>query len=116
MSNVRAVIYGKEYSLACDDGQEKHLENLVNIVNERVGRLGGHLGHLPEPMMLLYSALMLADELHESKTELARAKQHFKQATGLHSSASPNTELENTMASTLNDIAGRIESIAAKLV
>lgn len=115
MSTVRAQVYGKEYALACDDGQERHLESLIAIVNERTERLGAHLGRIPDAMMLLYAALMLADELHEAKAEAARMRQHIQQAGNLSSAAAPNVELENTMASTLQDIATRIETIAAKL-
>ncbi len=115
MSTVRAQVYGKEYALACDDGQERHLQALVGQVNERTERLGTHLGRVPDSMMLLYSALMLADELHEAKAEVARMRQHVQAATSLTSAAAPNAELENTMASTLQDIATRIETIAAKL-
>lgn len=115
MSTVRATVYGKEYSLACDDGQEKHLNSLVSQVEERTARLGGHLGRIPDSLMMLYSALMLADELHESRQELARMRQQLQQTGNLSTAAVPNAELEATMASTLEDIAGRIESINAKL-
>ena len=80
MSTVRAEVYGKEYTLACDDGQEQHLQQLVAQVEERTSRLGGHLGRIPDSLMLLYSALMLADELHEAKHELARMRQQIKQS------------------------------------
>lgn len=115
MSSLRALVYGKEYTLACDDGQERHLQQLVAQVQERTERLGGHLGHIPENLMLLYSALMIADELHESRSEIAKLKQHIQQiGAGIHTGAS-SAELEATMAHTLQDIATRIESIAAKL-
>lgn len=115
MSTVRAQVYGKEYVLACDDGQERHLGQLVQQVNERTERLGAHLGRIPDSLMMLYGALMLADELHEAKAEVARMRQHVQSAGALTSSAAPNVELEATMASTLQDIATRIETIAAKL-
>lgn len=115
MSTVRAQVYGKEYALACDDGQERHLQQLVSQVNERTERLGAHLGRIPDSLMMLYSALMLADELHEAKAEIARTRQHLQAAGNLANAAAPNVELENTMASTLQDIATRIETIAAKL-
>ncbi len=115
MSTVKAQVYGKEYALACDDGQERHLQQLIALVNDRTDRLAVHLGRIPDSLMLLYSALMIADELHESKAEIARMRQHLQSAGNLNSSAAPNAELEATMASTLQDIATRIETIAAKL-
>ncbi len=115
MATLRTQVYGKEYALACDDGQERHLQQLVEQVNDRIARLNTHLGHVPDSMMLLYGALMLADELHEARSEIARMRQHLQAAEQLNSSAAPNTELEATMASTLQDIATRIETIAAKL-
>jgi len=115
MSTVTARVYGKDYTLACDDGQEAHLEGLIAQVVERTERLGGHLGRIPDSLMLLYSALMLADELHELRQEAARMRQQVKQSGNLSTTAAPNAELEAKMASTLEDIAARIESINAKL-
>lgn len=115
MSSLRTTVYGKEYTLACDDGQERHLQQLVALVQERTERLSGHLGHVPDNLMLLYSALMIADELHESRSEVAKLKQHIQQiSAGIHTGAS-SAELETAMAHTLQDIASRIETIAAKL-
>jgi cell division protein ZapA (FtsZ GTPase activity inhibitor) len=35
MKTVKAVVYGKEYTLACDEGQEQHLQQLVQQLNAR---------------------------------------------------------------------------------
>ena len=52
---VTAHVYGKEYTLACDSGQEQHLHTLIADMNSRITTLEKAVGKLPEPLMLLYS-------------------------------------------------------------
>ena len=83
MKTVTGTIYGKDYTLACDVGQERHLQQLVGQLNARSTRLESAIGKLPENLMLLYTALMVADELHESQKEVARLNQELDQARRL---------------------------------
>ena len=78
MKTVKGNVYGKEYTLACDPGQEAHLEKLVSQINARTITLEKAVGKLPEPMMLLYVALMVADELHDATRDNARLKDELK--------------------------------------
>ena len=36
---VTAHVYGKEYTLACDAGQEQHLHTLIHDMNSRITSL-----------------------------------------------------------------------------
>lgn len=64
MSNVTLTIGGRPYTVSAPDGEEAHIEMLGRMVAERVARGGGGPGQ-SETRMLLFAALMLADELHE---------------------------------------------------
>ena len=59
MKTLTAHVYGKDYALACDAGQEQHLANLVQQVNGRTQKLEKAVGKLSEPLMLLYTASTL---------------------------------------------------------
>lgn len=116
---VIANVYGKEYTLACDAGQEHHLGGLIADLNARTGQLEKAVGKLPEPLMLLYTALMIADELHDSKRDytrtrddLARTLQQLDAAGGDDARLSI---LEEEVANNLHAIATRIEGLADKL-
>lgn len=64
MSNVTLTIGGRPYTVSAPDGEEAHIEMLGRMVGERVTRGGGGPGQ-SETRMLLFAALMMADELHE---------------------------------------------------
>ena len=117
MKTVPATVYGKEYLLACDAGQESHLNGLVAEVNKRVEQLIEQVGRLQEPTMLLYAALMLADELADTKSETNRLTSELTRAKEF-AEADGNTRvaaLEEGMAESLHALANRIENIAEKL-
>ena len=115
---VIAHVYGKEYTLACDVGQEQHLQTLVQEVNARIRTLEKAVGKLPEPLMLLYSTLMVADELHDTKRDLARTREdlaHTRQQMSEAGDDARMAALEEEVAENLHAIASRIEGLADKL-
>ncbi|MFZ4540904.1 MAG: cell division protein ZapA [Rickettsiales bacterium] len=115
---VIATVYGKEYMLACDAGQEQHLYSLVQEVNARTQQLEKAVGKLPEPLMLLYTTLMVADELHDTQRELTRNRDelaHTRQQMNEAGDDARLAALEEEVAESLNAIATRIEGLADKL-
>lgn len=118
MKTVTAYVYGKEYTLACDAGQEQHLSKLVVEVNARIAQLEKAVGKLPEPLMLLYTTLMVADELHDTKRELTRTRDELA-ATREHMAQAGDdarlAALEDEVAGNLHAIASRMDGLADKL-
>jgi len=118
MKTLSAHVYGKEYTLACDSGQEQHLQQLVGQVNTRTERLEKAVGKLPDPMMLLYTALMLADELHDATRESTRLRDELARAQRQMSESGDDARLgalEEEMADNLHELAARLEVLASKL-
>ena len=118
MKTVQAHVYGKEFTLACDTGQEAHLAELVRQINARCERLTKAVGKLPDNLMLLYTALMVADELHDAQKELVRLRAEL--ATSQKAAANPGGDeklvaLEETLATNLEAFTSRIEALSNKL-
>lgn len=65
MSNVTVSIGGRSFTLACADGEEAHVSGLAQLIDQKVGAAG--VTGQSESRMLLFAALMLADEVHELK-------------------------------------------------
>ena len=63
MANVTLTIGGRDFMLACADGEEAHVTRLAQMIDEKLTQ-AGVVGQT-EPRMLLFASLMLADELHE---------------------------------------------------
>ena len=116
---IIAQVYGKAYTLACDVGQEQHLQGLIQEVNTRAFQLEKAVGRLPESLMLLYTALMISDELYDAKRdnarmrdELARMRRQLDEASGDDTRLAA---LEEEVAKNIYSIAARIEGMADKL-
>lgn len=63
MSNITVSIGGRNFTLACADGEETHVAKLGQLIDEKVNAAGA-VGQ-SESRMLLFASLMLADEVHE---------------------------------------------------
>ena len=46
MANINVKFNGKEFLLSCEDGQEDHLEELSQNLNEKFNQLKSKLGNL----------------------------------------------------------------------
>ena len=64
MSNVVLRIGGRDYTVACAQGEEEHVAGLGQLIDEKIQAMGS--GH-NETRQLLFASLLLADELHEAK-------------------------------------------------
>jgi len=104
MSNVTLTIGGRIYTVSAADGEESHIEMLGRMISERVA-LGGGPGQ-SEPRMLLFAALMLADELHEVHRLLPPPQQET-----LRLAAHPAAEI----IARIETLAARVEKIATHL-
>lgn len=108
MSNVTLTIGGRPYTVSAPGGEESHIEMLGRMVAERVASGGGGAGQ-SETRMLLFAALMLADELHELHRQMPPP-------TGEAAASAP--ELAQPAAEVLARIemlAARVETLAAHL-
>ena len=62
MANVSIKFNNKEFLLACEDGQEEHLEELLIQINKKFNNLKNDLGNLGENKLLLITAVKIMDE------------------------------------------------------
>ena len=104
MAEVILAIGGREYNIACRDGGEQHLRNLAKHVDAKVDEARGAVGTASEVRQLLFAALLLADDLAESKSANAAAT---------NGSAPPTHDPATIQA--LLALATRVESMADAL-
>ena len=84
MANVGIKFNNKEFLLACEDGQEEHLEELSMHLNKKFEVLKNDLGNIGENKLLLITSIKIMDEyfetkkkIDEKKNELEKLKQKF---------------------------------------
>ncbi|MEH6360654.1 MAG: cell division protein ZapA, partial [Amylibacter sp.] len=72
MGQVSVAVNGRNYNVACDDGEEEHLQSLAAFVDKQVVELASQIGQVGDTRLLLMSNLLISDKLGEA---LGRAEQ-----------------------------------------
>lgn len=104
MSNVTLSIGGRSYTVACAEGEERHVLGLGAMIDGKLASMGEVVGQA-ETRTLLFASLLLADELHDAK-----------KASPFAADNSPTSAaLAPAMAIKLNELAARLENLAARL-
>ena len=66
MPDIKLSIAGRDYFVACNAGEEQRLLELGAMVDATAQQVSGGGRGLTETRALLFSALMLADKLHDT--------------------------------------------------
>ena len=77
MANVSIKFNNKEFLLACEDGQEEHLEELLIQITKKFNNLKNDLGNLGENKLLLITAVKIMDEYYETKKKVDQKKEEL---------------------------------------
>ncbi|GEP55391.1 cell division protein ZapA [Reyranella soli] len=106
MPEVSVQIANRNYELACGDGEEERVQELASYVDEKVTELRRQLPGTPEVKLLVFAALILADESREARG-IAKA------AESARASATDSAE---TLATALEDlITSRVDKMSKKV-
>jgi cell division protein ZapA len=103
MAQVTIRINGYAYTVGCEDGQETHLEQMAADIEQRISSIKAIGGQSGEARLLMLAALLLADELHDTRSA---------QKANL-AAATPKSDPEKSAK--LRRLAARAEEIAADL-
>ena len=77
MANVNITFNGKEFLLSCDDGQEEHLIELSEKLNNKFANLKSQLGNIGENKLLLITSIKVMDEYFETKKKIEEKKKEL---------------------------------------
>lgn len=116
MTQVTVHINSRSYSLACEEGEQDHLRELAQYLDGHVNDLKGRFGQIGDARLLVMASLLIADQFSET---LAQLEELRGQVAGVRDG---NSEMRNLTASleadtakSIDELAGRIESITAAL-
>ncbi|MEP7030680.1 MAG: cell division protein ZapA, partial [Pseudolabrys sp.] len=77
MATVNTTIAGRQFRLACEDGQEDHLQALARDIDERIDGLRKKFGEIGDTRLTVMAALMVADELSEAARKMRRMEEEL---------------------------------------
>src|SRR5262249_57855460 len=116
MASVNVTINGRNYRMACEDGEEPHLMELARDLDERIARLRSSFGEIGDMRLTVMAALMIADELSESAKQMRTLDGELARVRDLGEVAGDRVEAtENAVSAALNTAADRIERLARAL-
>jgi len=102
MAQVAITVNGRTFQVACDDGQEKHLQDLAKYLNTKVDALASQVGQIGDLRLMLMASLMITDELHDAKAQI-------KSGGGKPADDSKVTAMLSTISKRLSGLADKAE-------
>ncbi|MBX9456396.1 MAG: cell division protein ZapA [Rhizobium sp.] len=117
MAQVVVTIDGKAYRMACEEGQEAHLEGLAQKFDRYVGHLKGQFGEIGDLRVTVMASIMVMDELSEANRrigELEREMEAMRQHRG-QTQSSVVEKSDQALAGMLTELSSQVRSIAEKL-
>lgn len=124
MPEVRITIGGRQFEVACQDGEENYLHSAAKMLDDEAQVLSDQVGRMPEARMLLMAGLLLADKtasvedrISEIKAELAEREAEL---AGLRNVKLEPERIEvpvvpQSVTDTLAELAARAEALAAEV-
>jgi cell division protein ZapA len=116
MSHVSVTINGRQYRMACEDGQEGHLMRLARDLDQRIDQLRSRFGEIGDMRLTVMAALTVADELVEAGKRLRRIEEELAGLQDARVLSADRTQATHAaVAAALNSAAERIERVTKSL-
>jgi cell division protein ZapA len=116
MTQVSVTINGRQFRMACEDGQEGHLMNLARELDARIGALRSKFGEIGDTRLTVMAAITVADELAEAAARIKRLEEEIGAVQSAQVATSDrNKAAQAAIASALGAAAERVETITKRL-
>jgi cell division protein ZapA len=116
MAQVNVTINGRHYRMGCEDGQEDHVLQLAQSIDERIEQLRGAHGEIGDQRLTVMAALTVADELSESTRRIRRLEEEIAALQDARVVAAERAQqTQAAVVAALNEAAERIEDLARQI-
>ena len=110
MNHVNVTINGRQYRMACEEGQENRLLKLAANLESRVESLRGKFGEIGDQRLTVMAALTACDELLDAGNRGRALEQELETLRGVrHAAVDRARQTQAAVANALNAAAERIE-------
>jgi cell division protein ZapA len=110
MSHINVTINGRQYRMACEEGQEVRLLKLAESLEARVEQLRGKFGEIGDQRLTVMAALTVCDELLDAGTRIRNLEQELENLRDVRVAAIDRArQTQTAVANALNAAAERIE-------
>lgn len=116
MAQVTVTIDGKQYRMACDEGQEEHLIELAGSFDRYVTHLKGSFGEIGDQRLTVMAGIMVMDELSELRRRVRGMESEIATLRKTRDDAlSKADKSDAALTGALSTLAQRMEGLAARL-
>jgi cell division protein ZapA len=116
ITQVNVTINGRVYRMACEEGQEPHLQGLATKLNGMVDQLRGSFGEIGDQRLTVMAAIMAMDEISELQRQLRALEAENRGLRDARAALLDNRDrLEGQLSRQLEDVAARLEGVATSL-
>ena len=116
MSQVSVTINGRQFRMACEDGQEGHLMNLARELDNRIDKLRTKFGEIGDTRLTVMAAITVVDELSEAGQRIKRLEEELAALQNAQvASSDRNKAAQAAIATALSKAAERVENITKAL-
>jgi cell division protein ZapA len=116
MSHVNVTIHGRQYRMACEDGQEDHLLRLAKDLEQRIEQLKASFGAVGDMRLMVMAALTIADELSDTGKRIRRLEQDLAGLQDARAASADHAQAtQAAVIAALNAAAERIEGVTRTL-
>jgi cell division protein ZapA len=110
MSHINVTINGRQYRMACEEGQEARLLQLAESFESRIESLRGKFGEIGDARLTVMAALTVCDELFDASERIRRLEEELEALRGVRVAAADRARATQTaVVNALNAAAERIE-------
>lgn len=110
MSHINVTINGRQYRMACEEGQEVRLLKLAESLESRVEELRGKFGEIGDARLTVMAALTVCDELLDANARMQALEGELENLRSVRVVAADRARTTQiAVANALNAAADRIE-------
>ena len=114
--HINVTINGRQYRMACEEGQETRLMRLAENLQARVEDLRGKFGEIGDQRLTVMAALTACDELLDTNARLEKLEQELASLRDVRVAATDRARATQVaVANALNAAAERIEKTTQML-
>jgi cell division protein ZapA len=116
MAQVTVSIGGHSYRLACNEGEEAHLESLAREVDAKFEAMHRAFGEIGDQRLMVMAALAIADEFVEARAKISTLEAEAERMAERERAARRDAEIQAVAAAqAFGELSQRVERLAAAL-
>jgi cell division protein ZapA len=110
MNHINVTINGRQYRMACEEGQEVRLLRLAESLESRIESLRGKFGEIGDARLTVMAALTVCDELLDAGNRIQSLENEMIALRDVRLAATDHAKATQVaVANALNSAADRIE-------